>query len=593
MTSLFSGRDWWYYSSTTQGKWSIEYEARRSGDNMQYRFHWKFWLSVSGAWSYDALKMPIYLNGVNVENVQVKLYNANEKGWTYEGTTDWYTVPSVNTGTIPVYFEVVDTGGYAQAGWDVRDTSPDYNLPVITPSAPSTPTSITIPTSAAPDQTISVSWAASSGGTNGVTGYRFAYSKDGGSTWTYEHVTGTTKSLNLNSLGFKHGSVLKCAVQSYSTVNTTNYYSEYVYSGTITTSFVAPSTPSSVTIPNSAAPDQTVSISWGSSSGGTNGVKGYQYQYSKDGGTNWQTAATTTSKSISLDLNYAGFVHGSKLAFRVRSYTTGQSTNYYSAWKTSGVITTNFTAPSAPTTLTIPSSIAPDKTASFSWSGASGGTNGVKGYQWQFSKDGGSTWSANSATTSTSGSLNLNTAGYVHGSKLAIRVRAYTIGQNNYYYSGWKTSGVTTTSFVAPSAPQTAGVSTDMEEPIPTGTYKGGWSAPSSTGSNGIGGYRVQWLKNGANLGSEYDVSGISTTKAVTESDIQPGDTISLKVRAYTVGQNNRYYSGYTTSGTITIVSDKFIHISQNGGSFIKYKAYISVNGGSFVEIKKEKLKVI
>ena len=55
----------------------------------------------------------------------------------------------------------------------------------------------------------------------------------------------------------------------------------------------------------------------------------------------------------------------------------------------------------------------------------------------------------------------------------------------------------------------------------------------------------------------------------------------------------NKYYSNYVTSGTITIVSDKFIYISQNGGSFIKYKAYISVNGGGFKEIKKEKLKVI
>ncbi|MGM9543578.1 MAG: hypothetical protein ACI3T9_01210 [Romboutsia timonensis] len=478
MAQLFNGR---VYNSTPYPSAEVNYEYQRSGNNMQYRFTGRIYLESSGGWYYNNLQLNLYLNGSWIYGKDCK---SSSTGWSISFDSGWVTVSNKISGTTPFYFTVKDT---QNSSW-TNYTSGTYNLAVITPSAPSVPSAITIPSSIAPDQTASISWNASSGGTNGVSGYQLAYSKDGGSSWTYVDVSGTSYSLNLNSAGFVHGSVLKCAVRSYSTVAGTRFYSDWRYSGTTTTSFVAPSTPSSVSIPSSIAPDKTASISWSAASGGTNGVKGYAYQWSKDGGSTWSTEATTTATSLSLDLNANGFVHGSKLAFRVRSYTTGQNANYYSSYKT---------------------------------------------------------------------------------------------------------SSTTTTSFIAPSAPQSQKISYDMSEPIPTGTYKAAWSAPSNTGSNGISGYRVQWLKNGSAFGDEYDVSGTSASKATTESTITPGDTISFKVRAYTIGQNTRYYSDYVTSGTITIVSDKFIYVSQNGGSFIKYKAYISVNGGSFVEIKKEKLKVI
>lgn len=471
----------------------VTYDYWRSGNNMVYKVTVSMNCISSGAWYNNRLACKLKVNGSWIwTNQTIKAQTSGTIGTkVYSATTGEIKVP-INSGTVPLVVEFADTG--FATGWDPSLSNFDHlgeksgSLAVSAPSAPSKPSSISIPGSAAPDQTVTVSWAAASGGTNGVSGYQLAYSKDGGSTWSYKKVSGTSTTLDLNALGFKHGSVLRCAVQSYSTVNSVDYASEWVYSGNTTTSFTAPSTPS---------------------------------------------------------------------------------------------------------TINIPSSIAPDKTASISWSATSGGTNGVKGYHWQYSKDGGSNWSEGGTTTGTSASLNLNSAGFGHGSRLAVRVRAYTTGQGANYYGGWKTSGVTTTSFVAPSAPRSVVVSTDMPEPIPTGTYKAGWTAPSSTGTNGVSGYRIQWLKNGANFGSEYDVSGTSASKAVTESDIQPGDTISFKVRAYTIGQNTRYYSDYTTSGTITIVSDKFIYISQNGASFVKYKAFISVNGGSFKEIKKEKLKVI
>ena len=476
-------------SSTPAVYGNVTYDCWRSGNYMVYKVTVSAWITSSGGWRNNRWACKLWVNGdLKWSNQTLKNQTSGAIGTgAYSATTGEIWIP-VNSGSISVKVQFADTG--YSTDWKVNDDWGTYSgsMSVYAPSAPGSPGSVSIPSSIAPDQIASITWGAASGGTNGVSGYQLAYSKDGGSSWTYVDASGTSYSLNLNSAGFVNGSVLRAAVRSYSTVNGTRYYSGWTYSGNTTTSFVAPSTPSTVTIPNSIAPDKTASISWSAASGGSNGVKGYAYQWSKDGGTTWSTEKTTTSTSLSLDLNANGFVNGSKLAFRVRSYTTGQ---------------------------------------------------------------------------------------------------------NNNYYSGYKTSSVTTTSFVAPTVPQNQAISYDMSEPIPTGIYKASWKAPTSTGTNGISGYRIQWLKNGQNFGDEYDVTGTSAQKTTTEANIQPGDTISFKVRAYTIGQSTRYYSGYVTSGTITIVSDKFIYISQNGGSFIKYKAYISVNGGAFTEIKKEKLRVI
>lgn len=126
MEALFSSRQW---CSSPKGYWTIQYEHQRSGSDMQYRFSYKVWIN-SGGWFYNAIKMPIYLNGTNIATIQVKTYNNNETGWTYSGTTGWYTVSNKTSGTTSFYVELVDTGGYAQANWNKYDTSATFNLTV-------------------------------------------------------------------------------------------------------------------------------------------------------------------------------------------------------------------------------------------------------------------------------------------------------------------------------------------------------------------------------------------------------------------------------------------------------------------------------
>lgn len=86
--------------------WTLQYEYRRSGADMQYRFYWKIWLGKSSSWFYDTLQLRLYVNGVQ-HNIDAKPYTTS-KGWSYEGTTGWYTVANKTSGTTSFWAEIYD-----------------------------------------------------------------------------------------------------------------------------------------------------------------------------------------------------------------------------------------------------------------------------------------------------------------------------------------------------------------------------------------------------------------------------------------------------------------------------------------------------
>lgn len=300
---------------------------------------------------------------------------------------------------------------------------------------------------------------------------------------------------------------------------------------------------------------------------------------------------TYTITGLSVDIN-AGSIPISVQG--VRTYNYPPYNQYGDTWK---VLTGNLSvitpsAPNAPANIYIPSSAAPDDTVTISWSTASGGTNGVTGYYLAYSNTGGSSWSY-VYVSETSYALNLDDAGFKQGSRLKCAILAYSTVNGTMYTSSWTYSSTITTSFVAPSVPRSLVLTCLSDEPIPTAQFRGSWTAPSSGGSNGVSGYQIQWLKNGVNYGSAITTDSTNRTITLNGTDYTPNDRISFKVRAYTIGQETNYYSSYATSQYIIIVSDKFIYVSIDGGSFEKYKMYYSSNGGNFIEIKKEKFKTI
>lgn len=147
MQRLFGGR---VYGSQPYPSVIFEYEYTRSGANMKYRFHWKVYLETSGGWYYNNIRFRIVLNN---SEVFVKDCKSSSAGWSFEGTTDWYTVANKTSGTTPVYFTAIDT---QNSGW-CNYTSSTYNLTV----APAYASITQYDLSAINETSIKFTWSAS------------------------------------------------------------------------------------------------------------------------------------------------------------------------------------------------------------------------------------------------------------------------------------------------------------------------------------------------------------------------------------------------------------------------------------------------
>lgn len=157
--------------------------------------------------------------------------------------------------------------------------------------------------------------------------------------------------------------------------------------------YIAPTAPTWVSIsPNPCNINNKPIISWGGAVAGSNGVLVYDVEVastkSSGGWTNWirisnSQSSTTYNEGVLTNMNVDGqrpFV-GVKYKYRIRSYDgkTGYDTGL-SAWKESPELTVSFTAPSAPTVRWSASTVKRNKSASVSWSGASGGSGTITNY---------------------------------------------------------------------------------------------------------------------------------------------------------------------------------------------------------------------
>lgn len=111
------------YTSPT-AYWTIQYEYKREGADMYYRFYWKVWLKSSSSYYDWGIDLRFYLDGT-VQSVTVKKENLNEYQWTKSGTTDWYKVAGKTTGNTSFYAQLYDTSRKK-----VMKTSSTFNLAV-------------------------------------------------------------------------------------------------------------------------------------------------------------------------------------------------------------------------------------------------------------------------------------------------------------------------------------------------------------------------------------------------------------------------------------------------------------------------------
>lgn len=236
-------------------------------------------------------------------------------------------------------------GGYGSDSCGVR---PALILPstllvsddgtVSTNTAPSTPGSISVPSSIMGGTNISISWAKSSDAESNLAGYKVERSTNGGSSWSQIY-QGTATSTT-NNVAFGTTSVM-CRVKAYDT--------EGLESGWRTSSQVtvvnnnAPSAPPSIAVPNDVKGGSTLVISWTAASDSDGNLSGYILERSTDGGSSY----TQVYKGNALTYTDTITKGWSTVMYRVKAY---DSYNAQSGYTTSTKRTVdNNTAPTITT----------------------------------------------------------------------------------------------------------------------------------------------------------------------------------------------------------------------------------------------------
>ena len=191
---------------------------------------------------------------------------------------------------------------------------------VSTNTAPSTPGSISVPSSIMGGTNISISWAKSSDAESNLAGYKVERSTNGGSSWSQIY-QGTATSTT-NNVAFGTTSVMY-RVKAYDT--------EGLESGWRTSSQVtvvnnnAPSAPPSIAVPNDVKGGSTLVISWTAASDSDGNLSGYILERSTDGG----SAYMQVYKGDALTYTDTITKGWSTVMYRVKAYDTdGMESGY-------------------------------------------------------------------------------------------------------------------------------------------------------------------------------------------------------------------------------------------------------------------------
>lgn len=274
------------------------------------------------------------------DSKRVAYLNGSTAGW-------WLRSPFCNSfsGALYVYSSGDWGSNFCSNSYGIR---PALILPstllvsddgtVSTNTAPSTPGSISVPSSIMGGTNISISWAKSSDAESNLAGYKVERSTNGGSSWSQIY-QGTATSTT-NNVAFGTTSVMY-RVKAYDT--------EGLESGWRTSSQVtvvnnnAPSAPPSIAVPNDVKGGSALVISWTAASDSDGNLSGYILERSTDGGSSY----TQVYKGNALTYTDTITKGWSTVMYRVKAY---DSYNAQSGYTTSTKRTVdNNTAPTITT----------------------------------------------------------------------------------------------------------------------------------------------------------------------------------------------------------------------------------------------------
>lgn len=298
-----------YYYTPGNGSWSVTTRSDAIFLLSAYE------LGKSESWfNKEGTTLP------NATNYQIaKLNGSNNAQWTRSPYT-------VSTGVAVFLLSVGYVGnGYCNGTYGSR---PAFTLPsnlyvsddgsVFQNTAPSTPASISVPSSINGGSTITVSWGTSTDAEGNLEGYIVERQVDGGS---WSQIYQGTATSTTNTVAFGTASVTY-RVKAY---DAAGLESGWKTSSTVTvTNNRAPGAPGSLTVPAVVRGGSNLAISWTAASDSDGNLSGYELERQVDGGS-W-TQIYKGSALAYTDTITAGW---NTVAYRVRSYDSYNATSTY------------------------------------------------------------------------------------------------------------------------------------------------------------------------------------------------------------------------------------------------------------------------
>lgn len=242
--------------------------------------------------------------------------------------TQWTRSPCTRITDYAIY---LNSNGYVNYS-DCSNTygsRPAFTLPsnlyvsddgsVFQNTAPSTPASISVPSSINGGTSITVSWAASTDAEGNLEGYIVERSTNGGSSWSQIYQGSATSTSNTVAFGTES---VTYRVKAY---DSAGLESGWKTSNTVTvTNNRAPSAPGSLTVPAIVRGGSTLAISWTAASDNDGNLSGYELERQVDGGS-WSQIYKGSALAYT-DTITSGW---NTVAYRVRAYDTYNSTSGY------------------------------------------------------------------------------------------------------------------------------------------------------------------------------------------------------------------------------------------------------------------------
>ena len=296
-----------------------------------------FTTSVNQYFPVDGAKLAYFLSGNDSAAQQKRVAKLNGSA------TNWW-LRSPRTSSTNNVWSVGSSGSYdfwnANYSYGVR---PALVLPstllvsddgsISTNTAPTTPPSITIPSSISGGSTITVSWGASTDAEGNLEGYIVEKSVDGGSQWSQIYQGSALSTTNTVTFGTP---TVMYRVKAY---DSEGLESGYKTSNQVTViNNTAPSAPPSITVPLTVIGGESLTVTWTASSDTDGNLEGYILQR-KVGTGEWTQVFQGNALSYQ-DTITKGWT---SVQYRVAAYDTYDA---QSAWTTSETRTVdNNTAP--------------------------------------------------------------------------------------------------------------------------------------------------------------------------------------------------------------------------------------------------------